>query len=237
MLVRSLLTRLPLVSTLYSQLTLGTSGGQGFVITGPPGAGKTAIAIGLEMRGERVVHEAAIAFIDYHKAKGIAEPVLLPDSQEQITRLQLAREAQVPGSTRFFMDRSVIDGIAFLLLRGYSQSSSAYDLIAAADVRRYNKKVFLIKSATEIHGAGERRGVIEPSREIEEALRLVYVSLGFEVVDVPFGPLDDRIDFILKHAENAHSILNIQHVNSVLQQHTYLKWSFSNLLSKRAPGR
>jgi predicted ATPase len=122
MMIRALILRLFSFSTLFGQVALAEQNGQGFIITGAPGSGKTAIVLGLEMRGEAVVHEAAISFIDYHKARGIEEPVLLPDSQEQITRLQLAREAQAPTSRRFFLDRSVLDGIAFLLLRGYSHS-------------------------------------------------------------------------------------------------------------------
>lgn len=220
--MRYFLFRLPLISSFYGHFALGQPG-QGFILTGAPGAGKTAIAIALEMRGEHVVSEAAVDFIGYHRAKGVTEPVLLPDCQEQITRLQLLRESRAPRSKRFFMDRSVLDGAAYMMLRGYSRSDLAYQLISSANVRRYNRRVFLIQSASQVRGPGERRGVIEPSLDIENAIRSLYGFLGFELIEVPFAPVDDRVDFILSKIRDAHEPIEVEFIRASLKNRDYLR--------------
>lgn len=224
--MRSLLSRFPLVSSLFVQPHDATSVGTGFILTGAPAAGKTTLARCLEIGGEHVVHEAARDVFEYQRvALDTSEPWLLPGAQEHITRLQIAREGKAPHGSRFIMDRSVIDGAAFLILRGFSASTTAQALIASADVQRYNRRVFLVKSNTHIKGPGERMAVIEDSVKIENTLRLVYSLLGFELVDVPWLPINERCAFVKQQMAQPSEPLDWRRVRESLERREYLSWS------------
>ncbi len=81
-----------------------------YVVTGAPGAGKTAIIRQLEVDGFSVVEEAATDVIALWHAKGIAEPWTRPRFIEAVVSLQQARERRAPCATDAvqFHDRSVV---------------------------------------------------------------------------------------------------------------------------------
>jgi len=58
-----------------------------FIVTGAPGAGKTAIIRQLELDGFSVVEEAATDIIAAAQARGIAEPWTDPSFIDLITNL------------------------------------------------------------------------------------------------------------------------------------------------------
>jgi predicted ATPase len=81
-----------------------------YVLTGAPGAGKTAIIRQLELDGFNVVEEAATDIIGLWQAKGIAEPWTHPEFIDAIVGLQQTRErkgASLPDLVQFH-DRSVV---------------------------------------------------------------------------------------------------------------------------------
>ena len=63
-----------------------------FIITGAPGAGKTAVIRQLELDGFSVVEEAATDVIAAAQARGIAEPWTDPSFIDLITNLQRRRQ-------------------------------------------------------------------------------------------------------------------------------------------------
>ena len=81
-----------------------------YVLTGAPGAGKTAIIRQLELDGFSVVEEAATDIIALWQAKGIAEAWNSPGFIDAIVSLQQTRErrgASLPDLVQFH-DRSVV---------------------------------------------------------------------------------------------------------------------------------
>ena len=70
-----------------------------YIITGAPGAGKTAIIRELEVEGFSVVEEAATDLIALWQAKGIAEPWMRADFIEAVVGLQEARELRAFSAT------------------------------------------------------------------------------------------------------------------------------------------
>ena len=78
-----------------------------YIVTGAPGAGKTAIIRRLELDGFGVVEEAATDLIALWQAEGITEPWTHPDFIDAVVRLQRARELCAVAPVQFH-DRSVI---------------------------------------------------------------------------------------------------------------------------------
>ena len=81
-----------------------------YVLTGAPGAGKTAIIRQLELDGFSVVEEAATDIIALWQAKGIDEAWTRPEFIDAIVHLQQTRErkgASLPDPVQFH-DRSVV---------------------------------------------------------------------------------------------------------------------------------
>ena len=62
-----------------------------FVLTGAPGAGKTAVLRELELDGFGVVEEAAADFIALAQARGVAEPWMHPSLNRGAWRRVLLR--------------------------------------------------------------------------------------------------------------------------------------------------
>lgn len=59
-----------------------------YILTGAPGAGKTAILRQLELEGYGVVEEAATDLIAARQAHGVAEPWLRPGFVDTVAKLQ-----------------------------------------------------------------------------------------------------------------------------------------------------
>src|SRR5689334_358867 len=81
-----------------------------YIVTGAPGAGKTAVIRQLELDGFSVVEEAATDIIELWQAKGIAEAWSRPEFIDTIVSLQQTRElrsASVSDHVQFH-DRSAV---------------------------------------------------------------------------------------------------------------------------------
>ena len=72
-----------------------------FIITGAPGAGKTAIIRQLELDGFGMVEEAATDVIAAAHAQGTVEPWKHPSLIDAIAHLQSARQISRVLSTRY----------------------------------------------------------------------------------------------------------------------------------------
>src|SRR3954451_5852080 len=81
-----------------------------YIVTGAPGAGKTAVIRQLELDGFSVVEEAATDVIALSQAKGVAEPWTRPEFIDAIVSLQRIRELRSASVTEVvqFHDRSVV---------------------------------------------------------------------------------------------------------------------------------
>src|SRR5437763_10079091 len=96
-----------------------------FIITGAPGAGKTAIIRQLELDGFSVVEEAATDIIAAAQAQGRAEPWTDPSFIALITNLQRQRQIRAscqPDELQFH-DRSVVCTAALAAYLGYPVST------------------------------------------------------------------------------------------------------------------
>jgi predicted ATPase len=181
------------------------------VISGGPGRGKSSVIQELEMRGETVLREAATDYIALQQSKGVGEPWFFDNFQINITKLQLHREKYHElSATRIFQDRSLIDTLGYST---YFQQQAPKVLSSEFNddslSKRYFPYVFFVKSLGRVEKTKIRIETIEESEGVDQALRVAYLQLGYEIVDVEFGPVDQRVDqilnFVRSHEGTFHS--------------------------------
>src|SRR5579862_6248475 len=120
-----------------------------FIITGTPGAGKTAIIRQLELDGFSVVEEAATDDIAAAHAQGKDELWKHPSFIDAIARLQRDRQIRAsyqPGEVQFH-DRCVVCTAALAVYLGYAFSpflTSELEHIQKEAI--YQKRVFFIRN-------------------------------------------------------------------------------------------
>ena len=170
-----------------------------FIITGAPGAGKTAIIRQLEMGGFGVVEEAATDLIAAAQARGIAEPWRDPAFIDSIVGLQRARQihASCQQEDVQFHDRSVVCTAALADYLGYPRSHllrSELERIKKNAI--YENRVFFIKNLGFITPTDARRITFEETLRFETIHEEVYREFGFEIYPIEAGDLLTRVSAI-----------------------------------------
>jgi predicted ATPase len=161
-----------------------------FVLTGAPGAGKTTIAEALKLRGYAVVDEAATHVIG--TVPGIEQDT--PRFLRTVLQLQIDREDAQHQPVQV-LDRSPICTLA---LAEYLGARPAGELRAAAERHsQYQRRVFFVRLLDFIVPTQARRIGLEDARRFERIHADVYRRLGYELVEVPPGPLETRIEQVI----------------------------------------
>jgi predicted ATPase len=170
-----------------------------FIITGAPGAGKTAIIRQLELDGFSVVEEAATDVIAAAHAQGTLELWRHPSFIDAIAHLQRDRQMRAshqPGEVQFH-DRSVVCTAALAVYLGYPFSpflSSELERIQREAI--YQKRVFFIRNLGFITPTEARRISFEDALRFEKIHEETYRDFGFELVSVERGSLAERVSII-----------------------------------------
>jgi predicted ATPase len=172
----------------------------GYILTGTPGSGKTAILRMLETVGYPVVEEAATDVIALNQALGRDQPWDEPAFIDNIVALQRRRLDRVldgrDGEIVFF-DRSPVCTLALSRYAGLDVSRSlAREVDRAVSDGSYEKTVFFIRNQGFVAATAARRISFADSLVFERIHEQTYRDLGFEVADVPAGPLADRVALI-----------------------------------------
>ena len=155
-----------------------------FIITGTPGAGKTAIIRQLELDGFSVVEEAATDVIAAAQAQGTVQPWTSPSFIDAIANLQ--RERQVRASYQSdevqFHDRCVVCTAALAIYLGYPFSP-----VLATELERVKKesvfqnRVFFIRNLGFVTPTEARRISFEDTVRFEKIHEETYRNFGFEL--------------------------------------------------------
>jgi len=170
-----------------------------FIITGAPGAGKTAILRQLELDGFSVVEEAATDVIAAAHAQGTVEPWRNPSFIDTIAQLQRDRQIRAsyqPDEVQFH-DRCVVCTAALAVYLGYPFSP-----LLASELERvkkegiYQKCVFFIRNLGVITPTEARRISFEETVRFEKIHEEIYRDFGFELAPVERGSLADRVNLI-----------------------------------------
>lgn len=164
------------------------------VITGAPGAGKTALIEELARRGFGTVAEAARAIL--REPGGMA---LRAGDPLGFARAMLAREladlAAVPNDGAWtIFDRGIGDSSGFLRLAGLDPPA---ELKLLATSSRYSGPVFLAPAWQDIfHGDAERVQTWSEALASGEAVAAAWRALGYELIELPRSSPAARADFV-----------------------------------------
>jgi predicted ATPase len=175
-----------------------------YVLTGAPGAGKTAILRQLERDGAAVVEEAATDVIALEHALGRPEPWQSADFAGRVLALQRQREqraAQDGGGVPVFFDRSPVCTLALSRFLGHPVSPLlTAEVERAVAGRRYGEAVFFVRGLGFVEPTAARRISPADAAAFETVHEQTYRELGFRLIDVPAGPVTERAGLVKRTA-------------------------------------
>jgi predicted ATPase len=168
-----------------------------YIVTGAPGAGKTTVLEVLRARGHAVVGEAATDLIAADHARGIDESWRQDDFLEAIARLQVERQQAPTGAAVQLLDRSLVCTLA--LARHLDRPPPPF-LAEAIEVAlrdaTYRPQVFFVRLLGFITPTAARRITYADSVRFERTHEETYRELGFELIDVPVAPIEERAELV-----------------------------------------
>ena len=168
------------------------------VITGGPGTGKSSIVNELMRRDFHCFEEISRAVILKAREDGI-EQLFLTDPlkfSELLLhgRIDQFRSADALDKPQVFIDRGIPDVLAYM---DYIGDSYPQYFVDACQEHIYDQ-VFILAPWQEIFRSdNERYENFEQAIRIHEYLLKTYDHFNYKLLDVPFGPVKNRADFIL----------------------------------------
>jgi predicted ATPase len=174
-----------------------------FILTGAPGAGKTAILRQLELEACSVVEEAATDLIALAQARGTPEPWTQPSFIDAIVRLQRDRQLRAslqPDEVQFH-DRSAVCTAALARYLGHPFSPALTgELERIHREAIYQHRVFFIRNLGFVTPTNARRISFEETLRFEEIHEETYREFGFDPVFIEPGSLAARVGVIRARA-------------------------------------
>lgn len=170
------------------------------VITGGPGTGKSSIINGLIKRGYFCLEEISRQVTLEARKEGteqlfLTNPILF--SQKIITaRKEQFEDAKRSTKSLIFFDRGMPDVLAYMDFIGDTYPE---DFVNLCKNHSYDA-VFVLKPWKDIFKSdSERYETYEQAVEIHDYLINTYSQFNYQLNDVPFGTVDERIEYILNH--------------------------------------
>ena len=172
------------------------------VLIGGPGTGKTTIINSLDEKGFSCFHEISRQVTLEAQKKGIdqlflTEPILFSKLLLEGRETQFL-EAQKLNATPIFFDRGLPDVFAYL---NYAKTDYPDYFIEKSKKYKYDV-IFHFSPWEKIHETdNERYESFEETIKIDKYLQEAYLKLGYKIVKVPFGSIEDRVNYILHSIE------------------------------------
>ncbi|MGB5420364.1 AAA family ATPase [Algibacter sp.] len=172
------------------------------VITGGPGTGKSTLVNELINRGHICLEEISRQVILDAKKEGIDQlfltnPLLFSELLLK-GRQQQFFEADIYENKTVFFDRGVPDVLAYMDFIGDAIPENFLDCCKNIT---YNL-VFILKPWEAIYTSdNERYETFDQAEKIHDHLVNTYKSHNYKLIDVPFGTVNERADFILKMSD------------------------------------
>ena len=168
------------------------------VITGGPGTGKTSIINELNSRKFKCLEEISREVTLEAQKKGIdqlflSHPLLFSELllEGRVNQYKLAESID---SDLIFFDRGIPDVLAYM---DYVGENYPEQFIKASKEHKYDQ-VFILAPWQEIYQSdNERYESFDQALEIHKFLINTYGKFGYDLIDVPFGSIVSRTDFII----------------------------------------
>jgi len=169
---------------------------QAVVLTGAPGAGKTAVLQALASRGYATVNESARTIIRDRKRRGLSPRPEPFEFAQEIFRIDASKyERATETAEVVFFDRSVVEALGMLNGLG-----PVPDLASRLGTYRYHKDVFIFPAWAAIFQTdGERDQTYEDAVRVHQWISDWYRRCGYRLIEVPFAPVAERCDYIVAH--------------------------------------
>lgn len=206
-----------LMSIMFSPCTSLTAGKR-FVLTGGPGVGKTSLIEELKARGYQTIPETYAVLYSQAIAQNtlvtfFADSVAL---YENILNEQLRWEQHLDGQAIVFLDRSTVDILAFAKHFNVPLSD---EFIERAK-RSYDLIFFLEPLPKDLYKrCNERKESYEEAEGLHHLIKKTYREMGFaekQLIEVPFGTIQERIDFMSKKLAEGSVMYRAQQKDSNL---------------------
>jgi len=181
------------------------------VVTGGPGTGKTVLISSLENNGYHCFHEVIRtmtldALSDVSLEDQLVNPIdFVKDAKSFNDELINARLKHFENGNNInkehvFYDRGLPDVIAYMNYFGQSPEPRYADLCSK---NRYDE-VLILPPWKEIYVQdNERMENFEQACGIHAQLENTYIQLGYKPVEVPFGTIENRLQFVIDHINGA----------------------------------
>jgi len=173
-----------------------------YVLTGGSGTGKSTVLSLLKERGYPILEEAARKIIAEESAKPDGMSRYDPQFPLFLAKKQIEAEDKLPLKI-CFLDRSIIDNVAYMERSGKKVPSKLEKMIAKAP---YEREVFFLEMPPKnIYGTkGETFEPYEQSLIIHELVEKAYKDRGYKIIKVPFKSYQQQADFIVDYVKKLH---------------------------------
>lgn len=168
-------------------------------ITGGPGTGKSSLIDSLKSKGYLCYDEISRQVTLHARQDGIeqlfvTEPLLFSKLLLEGRTQQFLKASKVQEST-VFLDRGIPDVLAYMDFIGDAYPQHFID---ACTKHKYDA-VFVLAPWQEIFVSdSERYENFEQAVKIHEHLLETYQRFGYNLIDVPFGSIENRAQFIIE---------------------------------------